>query len=158
SRQAQAVDRPLPAARVCRQPDRHRRASRVHRRQPGTPRRTEGRRRIRGHAMRPRTDHVDPDLPITPMLDMAFQLMAFFLITFRPMPVEGQMALALPAKDGTGVLIQEQLEDVRNQDVTVSIYSGPDGRIRQMNLEDASGTRNLGADEAVFQRTLQEFA
>ena len=30
------------------------------------------------------TDHVDPDLPITPMLDMSFQLLAFFIMTFKP--------------------------------------------------------------------------
>ena len=38
-------------------------------------------------------------LPITPMLDMAFQLMFFFLATFKPSSaMEGQMDLSLPAK------------------------------------------------------------
>ena len=37
---------------------------------------------------------VEPDLPITPMLDMAFQLMAFFILTFRPMPTEAQLLTA----------------------------------------------------------------
>src|SRR6266545_1059267 len=50
---------------------------------------------------RPETDHVDPDLPVTPMLDMAFQLLAFFIITFKVAPIEGQVALALP-KDAKG--------------------------------------------------------
>jgi biopolymer transport protein ExbD len=43
------------------------------------------------------TQHVDPDLPITPMLDMSFQLLAFFILTFQPGPTEGQLAMALPA-------------------------------------------------------------
>ena len=30
------------------------------------------------------TDFVEPDLPITPMLDMSFQLLAFFIMTFKP--------------------------------------------------------------------------
>src|SRR5258708_5650958 len=30
------------------------------------------------------------------MLDMAFQLLAFFILTFRPNPVEGQINLNLP--------------------------------------------------------------
>src|SRR5262245_42923345 len=38
-------------------------------------------------------------LPITPMLDMAFQLMFFFLATFNPSSVkEGQMEMSLPSK------------------------------------------------------------
>ena len=37
---------------------------------------------------------VQPDLPITPMLDMSFQLMAFFMFTFRPTPSEGQFAIS----------------------------------------------------------------
>src|SRR5436305_12873923 len=38
-------------------------------------------------------------LPVTPMLDMTFQLMFFFLTTFNPSSIkEGQMDLSLPAK------------------------------------------------------------
>ena len=37
-----------------------------------------------------------PDMPIVPMLDMSFQLMSFFILTFHPMPSEAQIALALP--------------------------------------------------------------
>lgn len=35
-------------------------------------------------------------LNLAAMLDMAFQLLAFFILTFRPTPVEGQLALNLP--------------------------------------------------------------
>ena len=37
------------------------------------------------------------ELPITPMLDMAFQLLAFFILTYHPSALEGQIRLALPA-------------------------------------------------------------
>jgi len=37
------------------------------------------------------------ELPITPMLDMTFQLLAFFIMTFRPASLEGQMEFSLPA-------------------------------------------------------------
>ncbi len=30
------------------------------------------------------------------MLDMAFQLLTFFILTFRPAPIEGQISLRLP--------------------------------------------------------------
>ena len=45
----------------------------------------------------------DPDariaLPITPMLDMTFQLLFFFIMNFNPADLEGQIEAALPAQD-----------------------------------------------------------
>lgn len=35
-------------------------------------------------------------LNLAAMLDMAFQLLTFFILTFRPSPVEGQLAVNLP--------------------------------------------------------------
>ena len=35
-------------------------------------------------------------LNVTAMLDMAFQLLSFFILTFRPMPVEGHLSLNMP--------------------------------------------------------------
>jgi biopolymer transport protein ExbD len=40
-------------------------------------------------------------LPITPMLDMTFQLLFFFIINFKPMPAEGVMETALPSEKVT---------------------------------------------------------
>ena len=37
---------------------------------------------------------------VTPMLDMTFQLLFFFVITFKPTPIEGQIALYLPREKG----------------------------------------------------------
>ncbi len=37
-------------------------------------------------------------LPITPMLDMAFQLLAFFIMTYSPSDLEGQLDQGLPAE------------------------------------------------------------
>src|ERR1700739_4364734 len=37
-------------------------------------------------------------IPITPMLDMAFQLLTFFIFTYNPSALEGQMELAMPSK------------------------------------------------------------
>jgi biopolymer transport protein ExbD len=48
------------------------------------------RRRHRGRAKH------DVELNLAAMLDMAFQLLAFFILTFRPSPVEGELALNLP--------------------------------------------------------------
>jgi biopolymer transport protein ExbD len=35
-------------------------------------------------------------LPITPMLDMTFQLLFFFIVNFHPADMEGEMSMALP--------------------------------------------------------------
>ena len=36
------------------------------------------------------------ELNVTAMLDMAFQLLAFFILTFKPAPVEGDVVLRMP--------------------------------------------------------------
>ena len=36
-----------------------------------------------------------PDVPVAPMLDMAFQLLTFFVLTYRAAPVEGQFVMNL---------------------------------------------------------------
>ncbi len=39
-------------------------------------------------------------VPVTPMLDMAFQLLTFFILTYQPMPSEVQFSMnLLPAVD-----------------------------------------------------------
>ncbi len=38
----------------------------------------------------------DVELNVTAMLDMAFQLLTFFILTFQPPPVEGQITLRMP--------------------------------------------------------------
>ena len=49
---------------------------------------------------RPRSE--GPNVPIAPMLDMAFQLLTFFVLTYRAAPVEGQFVMnLLPAQPAT---------------------------------------------------------
>jgi biopolymer transport protein ExbD len=38
-------------------------------------------------------------LPITPMLDMTFQLLFFFIMNFNPADLEGQMDMSLPSEE-----------------------------------------------------------
>ena len=42
------------------------------------------------------SDHENVELNVTAMLDMAFQLLAFFVLTFSPPPLESQFSLRLP--------------------------------------------------------------
>ena len=39
---------------------------------------------------------LEVELPITPMLDLAFQVLLFFILTYHPSQLEGQMDLTLP--------------------------------------------------------------
>src|SRR5258708_20207343 len=48
-------------------------------------------------------------LPIVPMLDLSFQILFFFIITFNPGRLEGQMTMNLPA---TGTPKAEKPQDV----------------------------------------------
>lgn len=41
-------------------------------------------------------DQGSVEMNLAAMLDMAFQLLTFFILTFRPAPVEGQLSLNLP--------------------------------------------------------------
>jgi biopolymer transport protein ExbD len=45
----------------------------------------------------------DVELNLASMLDMAFQLLSFFILTFRPSPIEGQLSLHLPPAAVTNV-------------------------------------------------------
>jgi biopolymer transport protein ExbD len=50
-------------------------------------------------------------IPITPFLDMAFQLLFFFLATFNPPSTkEGQMDLSLPAKSDAAAKSEDQVK------------------------------------------------
>jgi biopolymer transport protein ExbD len=53
----------------------------------------------------------EPDLPITPMLDMSFQLLFFFIMNFHPMPTEGQVEIFLPA-EGEGATVTPPGEEI----------------------------------------------
>jgi biopolymer transport protein ExbD len=45
-----------------------------------------------------------PNVPVAPMLDMAFQLLTFFVLTYRPAPAEVQFVMnLLPAQPATSI-------------------------------------------------------
>jgi biopolymer transport protein ExbD len=70
-----------------------------------------------------RTGHppIDVALPITPMLDMSFQLLSFFILTFNPHPTEGQLAVMLPPAAGSLISLPEPAPDLIRDDYTVMV-------------------------------------
>jgi biopolymer transport protein ExbD len=99
-------------------------------------------------------------LPITPFLDMAFQLMFFFLATFNPPSVkEGQMDMSLPSKSEAAAKDQSQVsptseahkEDVDDKaDITVNLRGYQDeqnrGLISALTITTTSGDEELKGD------------
>lgn len=82
-----------------------------------------------GRRKKKRHGQSDVELNLAAMLDMAFQLLTFFILTFRPAPVEGQISLRLPppqavkgAKDAPpppGVKSESPVEGVNTLTITV---------------------------------------
>lgn len=61
------------------------------------------------------------ELNLAAMLDMAFQLLTFFILTFRPTPVEGQLGLHLPPPVAVTQQPQNQAEnDKGNQEAEMA--------------------------------------
>lgn len=99
------------------------------------------------------TDATRPDLPITPMLDMSFQLLAFFVLTYRPTPMEAQMALALPPAEAGPVAVapppaELQLPD--DEDLTIQVYDGPGGGVDHIVVARVTGDVTLRDTSALF--------
>ena len=107
------------------------------------------------------SDLVEPDLPIIPMLDMSFQLLSFFILTFHPAPTEAQIALALPpAEQGGGASIPDPSSDKPTKYI-VHVSATEGGRIGKMTLrEDGAATeaRDIGAGMDSYMHELQSIS
>ena len=91
-------------------------------------------------------------LPITPMLDMVFQLLFFFIMNFNPADLEGQMDMSLPSEDVKQAKDKQQeskanpeknLEPEFPSDLTVQVRTqngdGGNGSISAISVRGADG-------------------
>lgn len=62
---------------------------------------------------------------VTPMLDMTFQLLFYFVIQFKPTIEEGQVDLSLPAQDASSAssVFQPDLDNEKPDEYTIHINS-----------------------------------
>lgn len=104
----------------------------------------------RRHKKKRRSEEVE--LNLAAMLDMAFQLLTFFILTFRPAPIEGQISLRLPPPQPvTNVKSNQQAgSDTTNlnpvqglNSLVVSVVGTPDGKIGSMAVGEGN-VPNLG--------------
>jgi biopolymer transport protein ExbD len=83
---------------------------------------------------------VDVTLPITPMLDMSFQLLSFFIITFHPMPTEGQLSVNLPKVDAADKPQEDPiLPDEKKDEYTVTLIASSSGDLASISMKGPTG-------------------
>jgi biopolymer transport protein ExbD len=93
-------------------------------------------------------------MPITPMLDMTFQLLFFFILNYHPNALEGQMDLSLPApqenkakeQPDTPMPSGSETDEVPAQvKVIVRTQQGTDseGMISRVTVEELTGQTDI---------------
>jgi biopolymer transport protein ExbD len=84
---------------------------------------------------------IEINLPITPMLDMSFQLLSFFILTFKPMAQEGQLSMMLPKPDNADKPSEsiETLPDEKKAEYKIITYSA-NGKLAYMSISSESRT------------------
>ncbi len=82
-------------------------------------------------------------LNLTAMLDMAFQLLAFFVMTFRPPPAEAQILMRMPPPQATTIKGKANAGEAKNDEIAkgletllITITSQGKGDIGQMSAGD----------------------
>src|SRR5471030_1024639 len=94
-----------------------------------------------------RSSQEEVTLNLAAMLDMAFQLLTFFILTFKPAPVEGQVDLRLPPPEPvTNVQAQAQAgsnDKDKNpveglESLIVSIFPTPGGQIGSLAIGESN--------------------
>ena len=90
------------------------------------------------------------------MLDMAFQLLAFFIMTFRPSPVEGQLALHMPpARPVTNVSSAQPVEQsdspsgmFADNSFVLTVHADEQGTVRGVDFDFSGPAFEGPANEA----------
>ncbi|RUL87612.1 ExbD/TolR family protein [Tautonia sociabilis] len=85
----------------------------------------------------------DIEVPLTPMLDVAFQLLTFFILTFKPAPLELQFDLnLLPSEPQTQPEPEPPPEESPSDEppairsFQVTLLSDPGGNLAGIELEE----------------------
>jgi len=73
-----------------------------------------------------------PELEMTPMIDIVFQLLAFFIMTFRITALEGDFNIQMPIQTDTQVDIDEDLD----RPIVVALRSGDNRRLAGIKVDE----------------------
>jgi biopolymer transport protein ExbD len=95
------------------------------------------------------------EIPVTPMLDMAFQLLTFFILTYHPMPSEGQFVMNLmPAAPATDINAKTPENAAANPDLPASLRTLP--TTLRAGEGGTLGRITLGDNEVEVDKDLQK--
>lgn len=72
------------------------------------------------------------ELAMTPMIDIVFQLLAFFIITFKVVALEGDFEITMPMASQSEVTNLDMLDPT----IVVRMYAKPDGSIDDIVVND----------------------
>jgi biopolymer transport protein ExbD len=96
------------------------------------------------------------ELNMAAMLDMAFQLLTFFILTFRPAPVEGQISLRMPpaqpvtplrsaAQAGADEFNTDPLQGLNS--LVISVIPNAEGNIGSMAIGEGTVATRFGLND-----------
>ncbi|MBA4015639.1 MAG: hypothetical protein C0483_00480 [Pirellula sp.] len=85
------------------------------------------------------------DINMTPMIDVVFQLMAFFLMTFKVASVEGDFNLKLPKSERSAGAANTQTEMIN-----IVMRAQATGDLAVMQIDAAPPTRWSNANDAIL--------
>jgi biopolymer transport protein ExbD len=101
-----------------------------------------------------------PDVPVTPMLDMAFQLLTFFVLTYHPLPAEGQFLMnLLPAQPATSITAEAPTDKpsdnlpVSLRTLPTTLRAGTGGLLASITV----GEQTIPTDPQALERELDKF-
>ena len=102
---------------------------------------------------RGRRSQEEVELNLAAMLDMAFQLLAFFIATFRPPELEGQITLRLPPPEARTTQGTQPVGDNPKsaetpkglKTLTVNVFSDGSGEVKSLEYGDEKAIR-MGGD------------
>src|SRR6516225_11702392 len=99
----------------------------------------------------------EPTVQIAPMLDMAFQLLTFFILTYKPLPTEGQFVMnLLPPQPATAINAEAPTEAASDKlpaslrTLPTVLKAGPGGVLAQI----AVGEQTIPTNPAALEKEL----
>jgi biopolymer transport protein ExbD len=101
-----------------------------------------------------------PTVPIAPMLDMAFQLLTFFVLTYKPAPAEGQFVMnLLPAQPATSITAEAPAEAATDKlpaslrTLPTILKAGEAGKLDQIIV----GEQTISTDPVALEKELDKY-
>jgi len=88
----------------------------------------------------------DIEVNMTAMIDIVFQLLVFFIMTFKVVAQEGDFNIKMPMASGPSTSIEDEPPEL----IRVLLRSGPEGVINSIQVDDEVETLTFGPDPNLY--------